>query len=224
MNPRSLCLAGVLGLGLTNTVLPEAAAQVVCIPSDTVALDPSIWNASRGVFFGHALGQTFFAPETLISRLTVWRPPDNRSVVGAHLYITGVDTVWSPPRPDNDNLLLDGPTVRVYDSDPPGQLIEMSFTLDPPLALPRPGLYAFFLQAEACHQGAVWNLIGNDTNPYPYGIYWISGRVTQPPCHLRGVAAGEDILDLIFRIEFCRPDVATPVRRSTWGQIKALYR
>ena len=218
-----LCLAAALTLGCASVSPPRAAAQVVCLPSDTIGLDPQIWNTSRGTFLGRALGQTFFAPETLISRLTVWRPPGDRSVLGVHLYITAVDTTRVPPRPVAQNLLLDGPTLYVYDSDPPGQLVELSFRLDPPLALPRPGVYAFFLQAGDCNQGE-FLIIASEANPYADGIYWISGRVTQPPCHLRAVDGGSDNTDLLFEIEFCKRDVATPIRTSTWGKIKIRYR
>ena len=41
---------------------------------------------------GDALGQVFRAEDMLITKLTVWRRPNNRSVIGANLYITGVDT------------------------------------------------------------------------------------------------------------------------------------
>ena len=32
-----------------------------------------------------------------------------------------------------------------------------------------------------------------------------------------------DNLDLLFDIEFCRPDTSTPTRRATWGQLKVRY-
>jgi hypothetical protein len=187
--------------------------------ADTVGLDPSIWNTGRGTFFGRALGQTFLAVDTVITRITVWRPPNIIDVVGAHLIVTTVDP---NQRPVTQEVLLDGPTVRVRDSDPPGQLIRLDFVIEPPLVLPRPGLYAFFLQREDCDSGET-RLVASTSNPYPYGIYWLTGRTIFLPCGLRSVDGGEDYTDLIFEIEYCKPDV-TAVRARSWGELKMLYR
>src|SRR5437870_5210767 len=119
---------------------PGRPAGTACI-ADTVGLEPSIWNTSRGTFLGKALGQTFLALDTVIARITVWRPPNNINAVGTHLFVTTVDPAQQPPRPVTQGILQDGPTVFIRDSDPPGQLIRMDFIIEPPLALPRPGLY-----------------------------------------------------------------------------------
>jgi hypothetical protein len=187
---------------------------------DSLGLDPSLWNTGRGTFFGRALGQTFLAKDTVITRITVWRPPDQINAVGTHLFVTTVDTSQVPPRPVTQGILQDGPSVFVRDSDPPGQLIRMDFVLDPPLALPGPGIYAFFLQRDACDVGET-RLIASTNDPYPHGLYWITGRTFE--CGLRSVDGGEDFTDLIFEIEFCRTDV-TPVRTRTWGELKVMYR
>jgi len=215
-------VAALLWAAAVLTGPRPVAAQTVCVPVHA-GIDTSLWNTSRGDILGEALGQTFLAMDTIITRLTVWRAPGNRSVFGAHLWITEVDSTRTPPRPISASILLDGPTVYVYDSDPPGQLIEMTFVIDPPLHLPRPGLYAFFIQEPNCNQGESFRIAASNQNPYLHGIYWLTGRVSYP-CHLRAVVAGGDLTDLIFDIEFCRPDVTTPVRRSTWGQVKTLYR
>jgi hypothetical protein len=98
----------------------------------------------------------------------------------------------------------------------------MVFVLDPPLALPRPGLYAFFLRTEFCSPGS-WYIVANNTNPYPYGLYWLTGRISTSSCHLRPVEAGENNTDLLFDIEFCTNRV-TAARAGTWGELKLLYR
>jgi hypothetical protein len=136
------------------------------------------------------------------------------------LYVTGADV---NQRPDQSQFFFDGPTLTVYDSDPPGQLIEVSFILDPPLTLPRRGTYAWFVQPENCAPGAVWYIVGNDSDPYPGGLYWITGRVTSSPCHLRGVAGGENNTDLLFDIEFCDTH-STPILGPSWGAVKVIYR
>jgi hypothetical protein len=186
-----------------------------------VGLDPGTANNAFGVFFGRAVGQSFLAQDTVISKLTVWRPPNNLSVVGAHLFITAVDTTVSPPRPDTGQILLDGPTVTVFDSNPPGQLIEMEFVLNPPLILPRPGRYAWFLQADACNQGDVWEIVADDRNLYSDGIAWITGRANLG-CYLAPVEGGDDNLDLISHIEFCT--ATTPTIPASWGALKVIYR
>ena len=219
----ALRLSLVLGAALGNSLSSNSWAS----PADSacelshVRLDPAIWNIRSGTFLGRAVGQTFFAPETLISSLTVWRPPNQPSAVGVHLFVTEVDTQLA--RPQANPPFFDGPTIIRYDSDPPGQLIEMRFVLEPPLALPHRGLYAFFLQAAGCWPGEI-NFIANNTNPYPHGIHWITGRVEQPPpCYLRGVDRGNDSADILFDIEFCGSG-STPTLPTSWGRLKVIYR
>jgi len=217
-----IVIGGLLWAVAVTTATRPAAAQPVCVPVYT-GVDTSLYNWGIGDIFGEALGQTFLAQDTVITRLRVWRYPNNRTVFGAHLWITAVDTTRTPTRPIASQILLDGPTVYVYDSDPPGIPIEMAFVIDPPLHLPRPGVYAFFIQEPNCNQGESWFMAVSNQNPYPHGDMWLTGRVSYP-CHLRGVTAGGDPWDMIFDVEFCRPDVTTPTRRSTWGQLKILYR
>jgi hypothetical protein len=214
-------------VGLTCLTLEgSATAQAVFAATNclyvTGGLDSSTWTTGAGPWLGGSIGQTFLAEDTLISRLTVWRPPNNLSVIGVHLIITEVDTTLSPPRPKTHEIVLDGPTVTVYDSDPPGQLIRVSFALDPPLALPRKGLYAFFLQPEDCASGAPWAIVAREDNPYPYGIYWVTPRVFST-CYLRGVYGGGDNDDLLFKIDYCIPS-ETPTRSRSWGSVKVFYR
>jgi hypothetical protein len=187
-----------------------------------VRLDPSLWDVFAGTFLGEAVGQSFLAEDTVITKLTVWRPANLPNVLGVHLFITGVDTTLTPPYPRTRNLLLDGPTLYIYDSDPPGNLVELPVVIDPPLHLPHPGIYAFFLQAADCNQGE-FDILASGKNPYPYGIYWQTGRASYP-CALAGVAGGGDNQDLLFDIEFCRPDQVTPVHKRSWGALKSIYR
>jgi len=217
----SLVSLVLLGLAPGFASPPASVAGTPCTPV-TIGLDPAIRTMVRGTFLGGALGQTFYAPETSISRVTVWRPPNDIDAVGTHLWITGVDTAVFVGQPITSDLLLDGPTVFIRDSDPPGQLIEMSFVIDPPLALPGPGTYAFFLQREHCDGGETF-IIGSDVDPYPQGIYWITPRISMAECHLRPVTGGGNNDDLLFRIEFCG-GLPTPARSKTWGELKAIYR
>lgn len=219
IHPRRLSLITFLVAVQVGFWAADAAAGSPCDPTH-VRLDPAIANTSRSPINARALGQTFLAEDTVITRITIWRPPNFPSVVGMHLYVTGVSANLIP---DVSQMLLDGPTVTVYDSDPPGQFIEVPFVLNPPLVLPAPGTYAFFIQPANCSSGAVWYIVANNTNPYPYGFYWNTGRVVSSPCHLRGVDGGEDLTDLLFDIEFCDTH-PTPVRSRSWGEVKVIYR
>jgi len=196
-----------------------AVAESECAPFH-VRLDPSMANTSRPADLGRAIAQTFLAEDTLIARITVWLPPNFPTAFGAHLYVTGVDETNG--RPDVGQILLDGPTVHVGNSDPPGQFIEMPFVLDPPLTLPRPGIYAFFLRTEFCSP-ASWYIVASNTNPYPYGLFWQTSRVDNPPCHLGNIIGGENNTDLLFDIEFCTTRV-TPIHSGSWGSLKVIYR
>src|SRR5207247_9059972 len=91
-----------------------------------------------------------------------------------------------------------------------------------PLALPRQDEFAMFFQAEDCWPGEPWRLLVDEHNHYPEGIHWVTGRATNS-CYLRDVAGGADNTDLIFRIDFCST-ASTPVRRTSWGDVKVIYR
>ena len=190
-----------------------------CAPV-SVGLDTSLWTTSRGTALGQAKGQTFLARDTLASRITLWRPPTSLTTFGNHLFITAVDTSFTPPRPDTRAILLDGPSVAVPSDGV--HLTRMDWVFDPPFALPRPGLYTFFIQRDYCDDGET-RFIANDTNPYPDGMYWTTWRTSGGPCYLPAAAVGDENTDLIFQIEFCTT-ANTPVRKSSWGRLKTIYR
>lgn len=186
-----------LMLAATWILLASPSASLagsIGLPADSI-------NSSRFAVLGQSIGQTFYAPERLLSAITVWRPPGNRSGVGAHLIITAVDATMSPPRPVTGNILLDGPTVTVVDGASTSGNIEMRFEIRPPLLLPGLGTYAFFLQPEDCYGGEAWNIGANSNDAYPDGMFWITPRSTQG-CTLRPVTGGEDLTDLAFALEF----------------------
>lgn len=179
------------------------------------------WNSARPAVFGRSVGQTFYALDPLITRITVWRYPTELTYVPIHLFVTLVDTVnHAPPRPNTVGMIWHGPSVDGGNSDPPGLPIRMDFVLDPPLALPGRGTYAFFVQREGCDPGGSF-FVAKEPGDYPRGTYWITGRTLNLPCYLARVDAWED-LDLCFEVEYCR-DATTPTRRGTWGQLKVRY-
>jgi len=142
-------------------------AQAACVPV-TAGLDTSLANTGQGfynaygTFSGRALGQTFRAVDTVITRITVWRPPNDVDAVGTRLFVTIVDTNQTPDLPITQGIIQNGPEVFIRDdSEDPGRPIRMDFIIDPPLALPRSGIYAFFLQRAGCDAGETRSCLTN---------------------------------------------------------------
>lgn len=221
MNPPLGVLIATLIVNLVASRLPAtetAPVTIDCTPIQ-VAVDTVGWDGSAGTFLGRAVGQSFYAPATVLRKLTLWRPAYVNGA-GAHLFITEVDSSRTPPRPNTRAILHDGLTVHVSDSDPPGRLVEMPFVFDPPLQLPRPGMYAWFIQKEFCDAGEI-RFIAQTDDPYSNGSSWLTGRALSS-CFLAPVTEGLETVDYAFRLEFC--DSVTPVRSHTWGQLKIHYR
>lgn len=203
-------------------IVAAAAAHGECAPV-LAGNDTTAWNSARGTYLGNALGQTFYAFDTLIARITVWRYPNNITYAAMRLFVTMVDTVnWDPPRPITQDIIQNGPAVLPTNSNPTGLPIRMDFILDPPLALPHPGTYAFFLQRQGCDAGETTFIAREPSTYYPHGTHWLAGRTAFLPCFLRDADEWED-LDLCFEMEFCR-EASTPVREESWGRLKVIYR
>jgi hypothetical protein len=179
----------------------------------TIGLDPSQANTSGGAFLGHGIGQTFAARDTLIRSLTVWRV-EPTSTIGIHLYIVGTDSTGTP---DATRIIQDGPTLSI-----PGDgtyPVEFKWTFDPPVALPSPGEYAFFLFQDPC--AIYFDVLGTtDSALYADGQGWGTGR---SDCVMNGDLHTASGADVIFQIEFCH-DVVTPTRKASWGKLKTIYR
>lgn len=214
---RSAVVAVALAMLMLSGVSGRSAGQPCSIV--TVALDTSLANSSGGAFLGEAPGQTFMARDTLIRSLTVWRvASEDTNLFGMHLYVTETDSTGMPL---TDHVVLDGPTV--YNPYGDGlHPIPFEFVLDPPAALPRPGLYAFFLAMTPCVLG-YFDLIGRegDKDVYPEGHVWWTGRSLT--CALRPAVMSNAAADFIFRVEFCSTAIV-PTLRTTWGELKVLYR
>lgn len=184
----------------------------------TIAVDTSRADGSLGAIMGTAIGQTFMAPETLISSITVWRHPlDTPNSSPMKLWITGVD---SSGKPIIGRVILDGPilVVRLGDGVHP---IRIRYDFDPPVPLPSRGQYAFFIH----HQCAgLFELIDVSHDEYSGGNLWLTGRSQVGGCYLRSDHPGNGApSDLIFEIEFCER-TTTPVRSTRWGRLKVIYR
>lgn len=225
MNRALLMLASVLAAGL---VMPASGLALSVRPSVgqtcptvvAVGIDTSLANSSAGDILGESVGQTFFASDTLIRSLTVWRVVQQETLyTGIDPYIVETDSAGIPL---STSVIQHGPVMHVFYGDGVHP-VEFKWEFDPPVALPRRGLYAFFLQVPMDECPSYFDVLGRDgvTDAYTDGHVWLSRRTVA--CTLRFNPDPFPNADLVFTIEFCH-DVSTPVRSSTWGQLKVLYR
>ena len=207
----------------SQSATPTPAAIASVCSSVTVGLDTSLANSSGGAFLGEAPGQTFLAADTLVRSVTVWRvASEDTNYMGMHLYITKTDSAGTP---ETDQVILDGPTVYNYFGDGIHP-IPFQFVMEPPVVLPGPGLYAFFLREEPCSLG-YFDLIGREETSggdiYPPGHVWLTRRSNYSGCVLKINPNSYPLADFIFSIEFCQT-TTTPTLSPTWGALKAHYR
>jgi hypothetical protein len=198
------------------TAPQPAAAQATCEPT-IVGVDTSLANGQNALSLGDAIGQTFVAPETTITSITVWRPaPSDTIYAGLHLFLLSADSLGHP---NVSNILLDGPTVYNFYSDGVHP-VPYKFSFNPPIVLPSPGNYHFAIQTVPCNGFFFFSL--NSANAYPNGGTWWYNQNMFTACHLRPNPEDNGPVDLVFEVEFCGP--TTAVLRPSWGRIKATYR
>jgi hypothetical protein len=182
-----------------------------------VAVDTSVNNLPVLADFGRAWGQSFYASDTSVKAVTVWRPALPETSLGRmQLFVTRVDESGQPVPWE---ILLTGP-VRMSPNSDGIHPVRVDFTLDPPFALPGPGEYFFAVKDYSCHEGFM--LLVDTLDCYSQGSAWrtignvdCSGLGASP---VRYNAAW----DLVFDIEFCA--TATRIGRRSWGQLKRRYR
>ena len=198
----------------TSFASPPASCAI-----DTIGLDVSLSVGSGAALLGEALGQSLLVHDTQLEFFSVWRvvyhvPVNN---IGMHPYI--VETT-ATGLPDPSRIVWDGP-ILVIPGEDGVHPTEFKWTFDPPLVLPHPGLYAFFIFENPC-SGVVDLRTTNLPDDYAEGEMWTTERSN---CVLRNPMAVHrySAYDLAFQMGFC-PDFATPARRSTWGELKLLYR
>jgi len=196
-------------------------AQAHSCASKSVGIDTSLAYPdtldSMGLRCGEAGGETFFASDTMLQSITVWRHHAQTPYDGSlKLWVTGVD---SAGKPNIDDIVLDGPVMQFPFGDGIHP-IPMQWRFDPPIALPGKGEYYFAVQ-DYC--GGHWSLLVNLDNAFPDGSAWRNGITCLSDCHFRHFPDQFATTDLIFSVEFCR-DTSTPARRESWGKLKMLYR
>ena len=129
--------AALIALAVSSA---QYAAAQDCRPI-TVGVDTSLANNSVVIATYEAVGEIFFARDTLVRSLTVWRVASEAgSVIGLRAYIVGT---YSSGTPDITQLLWESaPLVKQGDGVHPTQF---TWEMDPPLALPHRGQYAFYI-------------------------------------------------------------------------------
>ena len=93
--------------------------------------------------------------------------------------MVNVDSATGVPYPPS--VIYEGPAITTTPGEP-GRAAEVKWTLDPPVVLPKAGLYAFFIQ-NLCD--GFFNLLADDRNSYSEGILWVTTRSDVSDCHLR---------------------------------------
>jgi hypothetical protein len=192
-----------------------------CAQMDSIGLGQSYNNNYSDISLGHAAGQTFLATETEIAAITVWRDCICATdPTPWHIYIMGLDSLGTP---DPSLMIQDGPILVHTDGDSATTTTPFRFVFAPPVILPAPGEYEFAVMLENCPFGpSSLSLDYGDGTDYPQGMHWDHRRQVYTCGPPRSDPIPHPESDLIFTIEFCRTE--TPVRPTTWGQIKALYR
>jgi hypothetical protein len=213
-------IVAVVGcIGVAVVCAAYASAGTIACDADTIGLDASLANGSSGALLGEARGESFFARDTLVEFLRVWRvaSEDSSFLIGIHPYIVETDSLGHPAP---SRIVYDGQTLVIPDGDGIHP-IEFKWTFDPPLVLPHRGLYAFFLFQDPCV--AYFDVLSTDqADLYSEGTMWNTGRSSCrlfPQIHLEY----EPSYDVVFQIGFCR-DYVTTSHGRTWGSLKLLYR
>lgn len=202
-----LCLLGSVARG-------EDAAT--CSP-DSVGIGAALATTSGDIILGKAWGETFTATDTLIRYVAVWRIPSEAANPSAlKFWITEADSTGYP---HTQLVVYEGPTTSFVSSDTT-KPTRIQYDFDPPISLPRPSQYCFWVQ-EVCTGYA--DLLIDPNNHYSGGHLWQTYRSDFDGCVLRPGPRSLVTYDLAFQIGFCKVDT-TPTLEHTWGELKVLYR
>jgi len=207
-------LAVLVAVGVC-ALTPRPIHAAACA-AESVGVDTSQATTSGDLILGKAWGQSFVAADTLILSVTVWRiPSEHNDPSSMKFWITEVD---SGGRPHTHLVVHEGPILSVTSPDST-RPTKIQFVFDPPIALPRPSQYCFWVQ-EVC-TGYV-DLLIDPSDDYPGGHLWQTYRSNFEGCILRDYPESFPDADLAFTIAFCLSP--TPVRRTSWGELKLRYR
>ena len=198
------------------TSLGVRTAVAASCGSSIVGVDSTAGTAVGDIILGKAWGQTFIAPDTLLSSARVWRiPSEAPNPSGLKFWITEVDSGGTP---HTHLVVYEGPTISVVSADT-SHATPIVYSFDPPLQLPRRGPYCFWIQ-EVCTGYA--DLLIDPNDGYSGGSLWQTFRSNLEQCILRDFPQSFPGADLAFQLQFC--SATTPTGRSSWGRVKAMYR
>ena len=204
-----VCAAATVCCTGTGKCAPCAADSVGVPPHDYY------YNYVEDAFLGQAIGQTFYAPDTLVASVRVY--VNQCSPEGIQLFVAAT-------KPDS----IHTPITRHVLYAPPGQIPpclpdrRIEWVFDPPLRLPGVGWYAFFVQAQFCNSEDYYLQANQGGDLYPGGRVWWTN--TAPTiCYLPDVYYSWADQAMFFWVVFCK-DAVTPTVRHTWGGLKLLYR
>ena len=223
MSRASLVLATSFFLFLAWPPASSSAgtSSAGCTAFKSIGIDTVFAGDAFGGNRGSAILETFVAPETLISSITVWRYPLEHFFENPlKLWILNVDSTGTPLE---HSVVLDGP---LWSGTSPDSIhpTEVTYTFDPPVVLPGRKMYSIAIQDYQCI--LYFDLLttgGSDpVDRYPEGHAWGSSISNFQNCILHGAMYDFSPLDLVFTIHFC--DLAVPARKMTWGELKTHYR
>lgn len=216
--PRPHWGVGVLALLALSLGVGRAIAAPCTV--DTIGIDWPLANNVSTPILGEQPGQTFTAPESLMTFLRVWRHASNDSnIIGMKLCLTATAPDGTP---DLKQILYCGPTVVHFRSDHVHPT-EFRWDFDPPFVLPYRGKFAFFILEDPCM--GRWDMLASENPPlYPGGEMWYTSRsncILGPLLQAGLISYFE--YDHVFQAGFCK-DAPTAALRKSWGRLKMLYR
>jgi hypothetical protein len=215
--PAALTAVVALPLGAGAPAAVWHSSSTIGCAEDHTAIDTVGADSLTPVFNGRGQGEVVALSETLVTAFTVYRYPHADSLpFFARLFVTDVD---STGKPEITSVEYAGPLLSMPFGDGLHP-VPFKFSIDPPLALPRRGMYFFDVCEENCF-GFTW-LLMDSRNPYPQGAKWQTVAVACDPSHPGPLAQPfYSGLDLAFDVSTCAS--STPLRRWSWGELKIRY-
>jgi hypothetical protein len=148
---RLTSLAAVAAL-VCSPFLCTCSSADACTPGHTAGVDLSNWNEWAFGYDGRAVVQTFFAEDTIISAMTVWRSyGEYGSYNGIHLMLGATDSTGMPV---TAQILFDGPVLKVVGGGV--NPVEYRYEFNPPIVVPRRDTFAVYFISNPC--GDTFNL------------------------------------------------------------------
>jgi len=193
------------GVALHALVASSASAQGVCTLS-SFGVDPVL---ARDVVSlrDESIGLCFSTTDTLLSSFTIWTDPAATTPHSIRALLVTTDARGWP----TSNRLWSG--VPASEPVPDGvNPTPITWSFDPPLALPAAGMYGVFI----CSSDADLLYVTDSAAPH-YSTWLACPRECGPGCTIPKTGS------FAFSVTFCA-DHVSPTRRHTWGELKTISR